>query len=103
MLARAGLQTGVGVKALVKRIPSRASRSMLGVGACELPEAPNAHGPWSSAMMKRMLGRAPAGGAPRPAVGRLSRRRVVSASGNVFIMEGLAISSGCSDDALVRF
>jgi len=55
--ARAGEQTGEGVKAWVMRVPVVAMRSIWGVTSSEFPLMCCAHCPWSSVRKTRMLGR----------------------------------------------
>ena len=60
MHARDGVQIPLVQNALSKQIPSRANRSIVGVGSSSLSKlayAPTACEVWSSDMMKRMLGR----------------------------------------------
>ena len=63
MLARLGEQMELLQQTLLKRMPSAAKRSIVGVGQNFLshePYAPIASDAWSSDMMNRILGRAKA-------------------------------------------
>src|SRR3954468_23103549 len=55
-VARVGEQTGLLLRARVKRMPSDARRSMLGVRMSGLPYEPSVQAPWLSVRMKTRLG-----------------------------------------------